>query len=524
MTKKSAPSTSRSKENVKKHEQFANEQMHLPEVSTQVMAAQKLAKSEFSKGQALLILTTESRLSKLVLPVALKARLQTQLDRADEKPKAGALISLPAQSAKDADVAISLYPTDSSAFELLTHAKKSLKALLQKTHTNLFIFIDGAKDENLVADCLGSALAARLFQMPLFGKKTEKLKPWHLKEVSLLGGKTIEKSFVTGFSKGNGSNVVRYLATLPPNILDPQTYHQRIKKLCAQFGFEHSFHSSKQLAQMGAGSFYAVDRGDPESAGGIHEMTYNPRGAKNKDWICLVGKGLCFDTGGYDIKTGGFMATMKGDMGGSAVAIANMIVAATLKLPIKMKAFLGVTKNLISPVAYTCDEVVTAMNGVSIEVVNTDAEGRMVLADVLCLADKAKPSLIMDFATLTGSAVRSIGTQWSAGFTNQDKWHSKIVECGAESGERVWTFPTPKEYEKKLESPIADTLQCSRSTGIDHILAAIFLKKFVGEKTPWVHIDLASAENDGGLAHTDTMFTGYGVRFSIEFLRNFAKV
>jgi len=275
---------------------------------------------------------------------------------------------------------------------------------------------------------------------------------------------------------------------------------------------------------MGAGSFTAVDQGDPDSNGGIYEILYSPRAAKNKKVIALVGKGLCFDTGGYDVKTSGYMLTMKGDMQGSAVALSSLIACAELKLPLKVKAYLGITENHISPKAYTPDNVVVALNGTSIEVVNTDAEGRMVLADTLCLADRADPDLIMDFATLTGSAVRSIGTGYGAVFTSIEKWHSKIVEAGVSSGERVWTFPMPPDYEKRLESPIADTLQCSKSPGIDHILAAIFLKKFMSEGRPWIHLDLSAAENEGGLAHTDSLFTGYGVRFVLEFLRSHYKV
>lgn len=213
------------------------------------------------------------------------------------------------------------------------------------------------------------------------------------------------------------------------------------------------------------------------------------------------------------------MLTMKGDMMGSAVALANMLVAADLKLPLKMKAFLGVTENHISPKAYKADEVVTAMNGVSIEVINTDAEGRMVLADVLCLASRAKPELIMDYATLTGAATVALGQSFSAGFTNRENFHSKIVEAGKASGERVWTFPLEKDFGKALESQVADIIQCIKGRGPDHILAAYFLKEFVDKEIDWVHIDLAASDKDGGLAHVDTVFTGFGVRWSLEFLK-----
>ncbi len=458
------------------------------------------------------------------LPENLKNRLKAKIEVLEDKPKAGEVITLSATQKGEPHFVAGVLPSELHAFGLLGFAKSLVKPALSAKTSQLAFWIDDAKAESLMADCLGSAVAARIFEMPVFGQRIEKSKAFALKSVQIFGGKSAEKEFTFGFHKGNGSNIVRYLGTLPPNVLDSAEYGRRIKKICQDLGFEFKFYSKAELKKMGAGSFTAVDQGDPDSHGGIYELTYSPRGAKNKAAIALVGKGLCFDTGGYDIKTGGYMLTMKGDMQGSAVALATMVTASQMKLPLKLKAYLGVTMNHLSPKAYTADEVVVAMNGVSIEVVNTDAEGRMVLADVLCLADKGKPAMIVDFATLTGSAVRSLGTRYSAGFTNMDKLHAAITSSGKESGERVWTFPLDSDFGKALESPVADTLQCVKAGGPDHILAAYFLKKFVGEKTPWVHIDLAAAENDGGLGHTDTLFTGFGVRWAIQFLRRQFKV
>jgi leucyl aminopeptidase len=188
-------------------------------------------------------------------------------------------------------------------------------------------------------------------------------------------------------------------------------------------------------------------------------------------------------------------------------------------LPYKMKTYLGITENHISPKAYKPDEVVTALNGTSIEVVNTDAEGRMVLADTLTLASRDKPDCLVDFATLTGSAVRAIGTKYSCGFTNRDRFHEVIKEAGVKSGERIWTFPIDSSFAEALKSKIADTLQLVKGAP-DHIMAACFLSKFVEEGTPWVHIDLSAAENGDGLAHVESMFTGFGVRWALEFIKS----
>jgi leucyl aminopeptidase len=413
---------------------------------------------------------------------------------------------------------------DTSMFEALTQTKSALKSSLSVKALQLVVIFDAGVNAVLWADALGSSLAARLFSLPEMGQRVEKAKDYSLKTVALVGPKAIQKKFDEGFALGNGTNVVRYLGILPPNVLNTTTYKTRIKKICDDFGFHFKFTSNAELKKMGAGAFTAVDQGNPDSDGGIYEITYKPRGAKNKKPVALVGKGLCFDTGGYDIKTGGYMLTMKGDMQGSAIALSSLMTAARLKIPLTMKAFLGVTENHISPKAYTADQVVTALNGVSIEVINTDAEGRMVLADTLCMASRCEPALMMDFATLTGSAVRSIGTRYGAVFTSEDQWHRNLVEAGRTSGERVWTFPMDEDYGEILKSSLADTLQCGKGPGPDHIHAAYFLKKFVGKDIPWVHLDLAAAENNGGLAHTDSTFTGFGVRFAMQFLRQRFKV
>ncbi len=489
-----------------------------------VQKAKKWTKSDF--GRSLVVLTEESHVkAKNFLsefPDFVSQLVRVQVSRLFEQPKAGDVMKFLGGEGEP-DVILAVLPKDESSFSLLGFGKKVSQVAIGTSIKRLSIFCH-AKNEVRIADCLGSAVAARIFAMPEYGKRTEKAKPYSLEAVDVLASKAFETEFVRGLHKGNGSNVIRYLGSLPPNVLGAGEYAVEIQKLCKSFGWQHEFHSNKALKKMGAEAFTAVDRGDPDSKGGIHEITYSPRAAKNKKPLVLVGKGLCFDTGGYDVKTGGYMISMKGDMQGSAVCLATLMMASKMKWPLKMKAFLGVTENHISPKAYKADEVVKALNGLTIEVVNTDAEGRMVLADTLCLADREEPALLMDFATLTGSAVRSLGKSYAAGFTNQEKLHEPIKAAGRESGERVWTFPLDADYGKPLESTIADTLQCVKAPGVDHIYAAFFLNRFVNEKTPWVHIDLAASEKEGGLAHTDSVFTGYGARFAAEFIESYFKV
>jgi leucyl aminopeptidase len=161
---------------------------------------------------------------------------------------------------------------------------------------------------------------------------------------------------------------------------------------------------------------------------------------------------------------------------------------------------------------------VRAVNGVTIQVVHSDAEGRMVLADTLALAARQRPSLLLDFATLTGACVNALTERYSGVFTNRPELHDALQRVGRTSGERVWCFPMDEDYDSDLESPIADVLQCSLEGKGDHILAARFLSRFVPRDLPWVHMDLSSSERKGGLAHVPTEFTGFGVRYATQLL------
>nr|MDA8361635.1 leucyl aminopeptidase family protein [Gammaproteobacteria bacterium] len=159
-----------------------------------------------------------------------------------------------------------------------------------------------------------------------------------------------------------------------------------------------------------------------------------------------------------------------------------------------------------------------ALNGTTIEIVHTDAEGRMVLADTLTLASRSKPGLIIDYATLTGACVYALGSRMSGGFSNRADYLPLMFAASAASGERVWPFPLPEDYENDLKSDVADIKQCTLEGEADHILAGLFLKRFVGEGTPWLHLDLAAGRHKGGLGLVPTDVSGFGVRFTLSLL------
>src|SRR5262249_28746332 len=271
----------------------------------------------------------------------------------------------------------------------------------------------------------------------------------------------------------------------------------------------------RYLRRAGAHAFLAVAAGNAEGGAGIAHLSYRPprrRGAARPD-VALVGKGILFDTGGVNLKTHRSMLDMHTDMAGSAVALATLVALAELRAPLAADAWLAITENRIGPHAYRPQEVVRAANGVTIQVIHTDAEGRMVLADTLALAARTRPLLMLDFATLTGACVYSLTERMSGAFTNRPELAPRLFEAGRASGERVWNFPYEADYDAELESKVADVVQCALEGKGDHILAARFLGRFVPATTAWAHIDLSAATRGGGLAHIATDLSGFQHRF-----------
>lgn len=305
---------------------------------------------------------------------------------------------------------------------------------------------------------------------------------------------------------------------LPSNMLTPSDYLKRVRQLANENKWKLEFYDITHLKKQKAGAFLAVAQGSPTEDAGIVRLHYMPAISTRKNKLILVGKGICYDTGGVNLKSANYMFGMHEDMQGSAVALGTLLALTRLKVNFPVECWMALAMNHIGPKAYKPNDVITASDGTTIEIVNTDAEGRMVLADTLVMASKQKPKLIIDYATLTGACIYSLGKAYSGIFTNKDELIPKLVEAGRDSGERVWPFPMDEDYDKSLESDIADVKQCSRESGADHILAARFLQRFVKNNTPWIHIDLASSNRKGGLAHIPTDTTGFGIRYTLNLL------
>ena len=310
--------------------------------------------------------------------------------------------------------------------------------------------------------------------------------------------------------------MARHLAVLPASELTAASYREFVSQLAHDEGWQCHHYDQAQLAELGAGAFLAVARGSEDNQGAMVKLSYYP--PKPVRRIALVGKGICHDSGGYNLKVSGSMYGMHLDMGGSAVALGALYAISRAQLPYEVHCWLAIAENHIGPHAYRPGEVVTAINGISIEVVDTDAEGRMVLADTLVMAAQDTPDLLIDYATLTGACKRALGSRYSGVFTNRSEWLASLVKLGQHSGERVWPFPLDEDYDDNIESEWADLLQCAPGSSPDHIDAARFLAHFVPEQTPWLHFDLSGFRNKGGNGVVSSEVTGFGVRLTLDLL------
>jgi len=408
--------------------------------------------------------------------------------------------------------------TDDSTYNTLKQARGIIAAILSEDPASLVMALTTQQDANLqFTEALISATLAAGHTLPSFRKKppaSRKLQTIHVY------GCTKKLDTVRLQAEADGNNLARSLTALPPNKLAPRDYLTQIKILAREQGWKLAFLDHKTLIRKKAGAFLAVSQGSDHRDAGIVHLTYTPatrQSGRAMRRLALVGKGICFDTGGNNLKPARYMHGMHEDMQGSAVALGTLLTLTRLQAPFRIDCWLALAENHIGPRAYKQNDVVTACNGLSIEVIHTDAEGRMVLADSLALAARDKPDLIIDYATLTGTCIQALGTRYSGVFTNRDKLREILIKTGRDSGERVWPFPMDEDFDTALESQVADVKQCTLDGEADHILAARFLQRFVADRS-WIHIDLAAGNSKGGLAHIPTDITGFGVRYTVRLL------
>lgn len=407
--------------------------------------------------------------------------------------------------------------TTLSAFELLGLARRLIAPLADydvARVTLAAVDVDPVTAERGLLALVAAALAAA---HPLSEFKSTPSPKSSFKSIEVIHPARLDLRAVQIAADGN--NLARTLTALPPNELTPAKYRRALAPIARAHGWSVRFYGEKELHRLGAGAFLAVAQGSSDRDAGILRLSYQPRRRTSKPALALVGKGICFDTGGVNLKPARHMHGMHEDMAGSAVAVGVLAALTELNVDFPVHCWLALAQNHIGPNAYKQNDVVKAANGLTIEIVHTDAEGRMVLADTLHLASRDKPGLLIDYATLTGSCIQALGTTYSGIFTTDDTLRDAAVLAGKNSGERVWPFPMDSDYDTSLESQVADIKQCTLDNDADHILAARFLSRFVAAGTRWLHVDLSAINRKGGLAHIPTDVTGFGVRFTLELMR-----
>jgi len=401
---------------------------------------------------------------------------------------------------------------DKSVFERQTIIRKALQLLLMEAPTALDIVVMGPEAQRREAAEI-AVYCALVNGKPLPVRKKSNGER-ALKAIAVHGASEV-KAFVKVSAIAEGNHLCRSLTVSPPNELTPRSYRRQIAALAKENGWKREEFGTKKLMEMGAGAFMAVAQGSPDKDAAIVHLRYTHKQAKRT--IALVGKGICFDTGGHNLKPARGMLGMHRDMNGSAVALGILTAVTRLKLPVNIDCWLAIAQNHLSPAAYKQGDVVKALNGTTIEIMHTDAEGRMVLADTLTLAARQKPAAIIDFATLTGSMMYSLGNRYSGIFSTSDDLMVEALSAGRGSGERVNPFPLDADYDEALKSDVADIKQCLIAGEADHIIAARFLLKFA-EGVPWMHVDLSAADCDGGLGAIASQTTGFGVSWGVEMV------
>jgi leucyl aminopeptidase len=406
---------------------------------------------------------------------------------------------------------------DKAALRLGGQVYGKLKDLKVKAATVVLEGADGPLSPERGAEfLLGLSLRAYEFDKYKTKKKDDAAAPVAVTIVAEQAGK-LKKAWAEVEPVADGVLLARDLVHEAPNALGPQEFAAEAEKL-RKLGVDVEVLGEKDLRKIGMGALLAVAQGSARPPR-LVVMRWN--GGKDGDRPAVfIGKGLVFDSGGISIKPAGGMEDMKADMGGAAAVTGLFKALAGRKAKVNAVGLLGIVENMPDGASYRPGDILTSLSGQTIEVVNTDAEGRLVLADVLAYAeDRFKPAFMIDLATLTGAIVVALGAQMAGLFASDDQLAADLVKAGEDTGERLWRMPMGPEYDKLIDSRFAD-MKNSGGRNAGSITAAQFLRRFVGD-TPWAHLDIAgtamsSPETDINRAWA----SGYGVRLLDRLVRN----
>ena len=354
------------------------------------------------------------------------------------------------------------------------------------------------------------------------GNKSKKDKNDKPVKITLISSdKEAKKEFVAAQITAESVAFARDLVNTPSSHLYPEVYAELLQTAGAEAGLEVEVLDEKALAKAGYGGILAVGAGS-ERGPRLVRLTWTPN--KQRASVALVGKGITFDTGGISLKPASKMENMISDMGGSAAMAGAIIAAARMNLQVKITATLPLAENMPSGAATRPGDVITHYGGVTSEIINTDAEGRLVLADALARASEDEPDFLLETATLTGAQMVALGAR-TAGVMGTDEFRDRVAETGRAVGENAWAMPLLEEQEEELKSPIADIRNSHNSRNAGMLFAAQYLSRFVGEDIQWAHIDVAGPSfNDGGVyGYTPKRATGTPLRTVVQVLRELAE-
>jgi leucyl aminopeptidase len=358
-----------------------------------------------------------------------------------------------------------------------------------------------------------------------FGRYKSDPSPVALERLVLVDGTSVdgddrEAAVQRGRRVADAVALARDLVNTPGGELTPALFAEAAVEVAERENLQVTVLGPGEIAEAGLGGLLGVNRGSTNPPRFV-ELTYEPDDPQGS--LALVGKGITFDSGGLSIKTAEGMMTMKDDMGGAAAVLGAFSALAAVGPRCRVSGYLPLTDNMSGGDATRPGDVLKIRNGKTVEVLNTDAEGRLILADALSLASEARPDAIVDLATLTGAVEVALGNRIAGLMGNDQHWIDEVRAAAERVGERVWPLPMPDEYRPRLDSEVADLRNISKTKDAGTITAALFLREFVGAGIPWAHLDIAGVAWWGDAAEADVSpgGTGWGVRTLLELARTF---
>lgn len=381
--------------------------------------------------------------------------------------------------------------------EKLTHTKlrKLVGKIVRKEKGNVCIWLDSFSEEQIF-DIVYGAYYSLYSYLPKEGSM-----------VSYASDGDVEDHIRKAMSCAAAINHARHLGNTPPNKMYPEDLAKDAKRIAENLGLRYEILTNRELEKLGAGAILGVNKGSAHEACLI-TLWYQGNG--DAPYTALIGKGLTFDSGGYNLKSAAGMHWMKLDMCGGANVLGAMQWIASMKLKTNVMAVIAATENMIGPDAYTCDSVLTSLSGKTIEVTNTDAEGRLILCDAITYAQQKGAKRIIDVATLTGAVIGALGTRYTGVFTNSKDFYQEFVAAAQKTEEKIWQLPIDEEFHEQIKaSDVADMVNSVAGGKGGASLAAAFLEEFIEEGIEWIHLDVAgSADTDNGQGYRAKGATG----------------